>query len=123
MKTVREDLATSTGALLEIVDEVTFYSPVTFSELPTQPPSTIPVTETIPSALNRTRLISVNSAAISVTNFTHGQEGQEIKVLGDGQTTLVHGTYIKTNTGANKLLGVNKVYTLTLFNDIWVENA
>lgn len=73
--------------------------------------------------LNLTRIVFANLAPVSVTDFLNAQEGQEIKVLGDGQTTIVHGTKIKTNTAANKLLAVNKIYTFTHFPPLWIENA
>lgn len=59
---------------------------------------------------------------VTVTRFKHGQEGQTIKILGDGNTTLEDGTYIKTNTAADKLLAADIVYTLTNFNGVFVED-
>ena len=44
-------------------------------------------------------------------------------VLGDGFTTLVHGSNIKTNTAANKLLATNQVYIFTRIGSAWIENA
>jgi hypothetical protein len=76
-----------------------------------------------PSVLNVERWKAANTGAINVTDFIDGQEGQEIKILGDGFTTVNHNVNIKTNTGANKLLAANKVYTFTRFGTLWVENA
>jgi hypothetical protein len=119
----RTDLATIKNEEIVVEDPVVFRSPVTFTELIESPISPVPFGALIPSVLNRTRLLFNNSAPTLVTNFTHGQEGQEIKILGDGQTTLDFGASIKTNTGVDKLLLVNKVYTFTLFNNVWIENA
>lgn len=120
---VREELSKITGEEIQITDPVMFLGTVYFQELPENPISPAQPGDTGPSVLNRVRLAFNNSGAISVTNLRYGQEGQEVKILGDGFTTLIHGTYIKTNTGANKLLAANKVYTFTLFNKLWIENA
>jgi hypothetical protein len=63
-----------------------------------------------------------NSAPVSVTNFVGGAPGQMIRCLGDGNTTIVNGTTIKTNTGANKLLASTKVYTFSHYLGVWYEN-
>ena len=67
-----------------------------------------------------------NASPVTVTQFTYGKVGQTIRILGDGQMTITNGTKIKTNTGANKLLATNKVYTFTYFENpagtrFWVE--
>jgi hypothetical protein len=62
-----------------------------------------------------------SGTVVSVTNFLGGVQCQTIKIIGDGNTTLVHGTYIKTNTGANKVLAVGRIYCLTLYNNVWYE--
>lgn len=69
-----------------------------------------------------TRFITNATAAASISNFINGVNGQEIKILGDGFTTVSNNSSIKTNTGANKLLAANKVYTFTLFSDVWYES-
>ena len=123
MKSVRDELSTISGSLIEISDEVVFYGQVTFTQLIESPVSKMKESETIPSVLNLTRLVANNLAPVTVTNFIHGQEGQTIKILGEGQTTIANNSTIKTNTGANKLLAANKVYTFTLFNAIWIEDS
>lgn len=120
---VRDELSKITGKEILTSDDWRFLGRVIFQNLIEQPPSNIPEADTTPSVLNRTRLVCTNTSSTNVTQFRYGQEGQEIKLLGDGFTTLVHGTYIKTNTGANKLLAVNKVYTFTRFNSLWIENG
>jgi len=51
-----------------------------------------------------------NTGAISITKFLNGQEGQHLYILGDSQTTLVHGTGIDTIAGANLLMLTDKMY-------------
>lgn len=76
-----------------------------------------------PSVKNINRLVFNNAAPINVTNFLKAQEGQEIQILGDGQTTLVHDvTKVILLSGANTLLSSTKVYVLTIFNGIWIEH-
>lgn len=76
-----------------------------------------------PSVKNVERWIAQNTVAIAILEFSNGQEGQEIKILGDGFTSVQNTVNIKTNTGATKLLAVGKVYTFTMFLGAWVENA
>ena len=119
--TVREDLSRRTGADIFISDTVKFLGRVIFSMLPEQPVS-ISKGEATPSVLNRTRIRFANTSSQAVSNLLYGQEGQSVKILGDGFTTLTYGVNIKTNTGISKLLSTNKVYTLTLFDTTWVDN-
>lgn len=120
---LKDLLATPSGVVLRITDPVEFVSTVTYAQIPEQPILTGPKTVTTISVLNVTRIRCSNTGAVTVTNFTGGQQGQEIKFLGDGFTTVANNTAIKTNTAANKLLATNKVYTFTLFGTVWVENA
>lgn len=68
-----------------------------------------------------------NSGTIEVTDFTGGAELQSIILRGDGQTKIINGTSIVTNTGADKVLSLNKVYRFTLFDNSgtlqWLEDA
>lgn len=120
-KSVRDELSVITGAEINIVDAVVFQGSVTFSQLPTVDVSELPPLVTKPSVLNRPVLITTNTSTVNVTNFIDGHDGQTIKVLGDGNTVLVNGTYIITNTGLDKLLASNIVYTFTLINSKWYE--
>lgn len=103
-------------------EEVIFNNIVTFSLLPKNPVDKFKPTDTTPSVLNCLNWICKNTGAITVTNFDDGAEGQSIKVLGDGFTTVANNAFIKTNTGANKLLVANKVYRFTLFAGVWIED-
>lgn len=107
----------------EFPDPVKFLSTVSFTELPESPVLNAQTGSTTLSVLNTERIKLQNTGAVSVTDFLYGQEGQQISLLGDGFTTIVHGTKIKTNTGANKLLSANQVYILTRIGSVWIEAA
>lgn len=108
-------------------EDVLFRGRVTHTILPEQLQSSFAPGDTTPTVQNSCPWVAQNIAPVNVTNFDNGQPGQTIKVLGDGFTTVVDGTNIFTNTGANKLLVANRVYTFTYFQIgstlKWVENA
>ena len=122
-KELRDSLAIPSGDVLSFADPVDFLATVRLNQLIESPVEAVDTGVTIVNVLNITRIYFSNTTATTVTNFAGSQEGQELKVLGDGYTTLQHGTNIFTNTGANKLLAANKVYTFTKFPSGWVENA
>jgi len=93
-----------------------------FQLLPIEYVSDIIPGDTTPTVLNCKLFTLSNTAPLSITYFDDGADGQTIKLLGDGFTTLVNGTTLKTNTGANKLLLANIIYTLTLISGVWYEN-
>jgi hypothetical protein len=78
-----------------------------------------------------------NIGAVSVSGAKGGQDGQSVRILGDGQTTIKHLAAVTkpyeqfhTNTGADKLLLANVVYTFHRFllvgdriNGRWHEDA
>ena len=68
------------------------------------------------------RLKAANNSPQNVSYFVGGVEGQTIMVLGDGNTTIVNSSDIRTNTGADKLLAAETVYTFTLFDGVWYES-
>lgn len=77
-----------------------------------------------PSVMNLKKFKAGSLAASLLTYFDDGQDGQEISILGDGLTTVVHNaSKILTNTGANKLLATGKVYRFTRYDSKWVEDA
>jgi hypothetical protein len=108
---------------VEFVDPVRFLSTVSFTELPETPVLSAPLATTTISVLNTERVKLQNTGAVTLTDFLYGAEGQQISVLGDGFTTVTHGSLIKTNTAANKLLAANTVYSFTRFNSVWVETT
>lgn len=76
-----------------------------------------------PSVKNMVTAKLINSAPTNVTDLLDAQNGQIIKILGDGQSTFVHNTSVLcTNTGANKLLAVNIIYTFTSIGGVWYED-
>lgn len=82
-----------------------------------------------PNVLNRKFFELINTGANVITDFINGAPGQRIYLLGDGFTTLEHGTFIFTNTGVDKLLLADIVYKLTFFeidgspkSHKWVED-
>ena len=77
--------------------------------------------DTAPSILNTQIAIAQNTAPVTVVDFTNGAAGQRLHVLGDSLTTVAYGTNIKTNTGVDKLLLVDLVYTFTRINGVWYE--
>lgn len=77
---------------------------------------------TMPSIMNITRAQANNIVPVTVTNFSMGQPGQELIVIGDGNTTVEHGTKIMTNTAADKLLLADMAYRFIYSLDkIWIE--
>lgn len=111
------------GNLLIFDENVQFEGSASFFQLIEQLIDKFVPSDTTPTVRNITRFRANNTGAVTVTNFDDGQDGQEIKILGDGFTTVDHGTTIFTNTGADKLLAANKVYTFTKFGTNWYENA
>ena len=93
-----------------IEEETIFNSPVTFNV------SNKVVVDTLvggfPSVANKSLLLSHAAAAI-ITDFQDGSIGQTLSILGNGNTTITHGTNIFTNTGANKVLAADVVYRFT----------
>lgn len=75
---------------------------------------------TTPDVLNRQYFLS-HASATTVTNFLNGQDGQHLYILGNGNTTLTHGTNIFTTTGANKVLAANLMYHLVCHDSKWYE--
>ena len=108
----------------KIVDDpMIFTGPVEFQKLPKIYVDKFGLGATTVSVVNLTALTAANTVATHVTDFINGINGQTIRILGDGFTTVVNSAKLKTNTGANKLLAANKVYTFTRFNNVWVEAA
>lgn len=73
--------------------------------------------ETTPSVKNVEYWRARNTGAVTVTNFIDGQEGQHLYLVGDGQTTLQHGSDIETQSGSNLLLALNKAYHFIYLKD------
>lgn len=78
-----------------------------------------PVGATTVSVLNVEYWIAQNTGAVTITNFTNGQEGQHLYIQGDGNTTLQQGATIETIAGANLLLANNKAYHFVRLSNVW----
>lgn len=96
-----------------------FQSQVQFEQLIEKPVASAGLTLTVINVLNVERIKFANTGAVTVTNFTDGQNGQEIILLGDGNTTVQHNTHIKTSTAANVLLAANRIYQFVQFDQVW----
>ena len=64
-------------------------------------------------------VLSGYSAATNVTNFSGGAEGLTIRMLGDADLTIVHGSGIVTPTGLPVVLKNNPMSTFTQYNGNW----
>lgn len=107
----------------QVNNDVQHNGRVIFTVLPDNPTTTLKPGITTPNVSN-SQVMKAGGTVVSITNFLGGADGQTIRIKGDGATTIVHGTYIKTNTGANKLLAANRLYTFTYFDDdlVWIEH-
>lgn len=108
----------STQSEEELVYKTTnFLSRATFAELIESPFVHVQDDATVISALNVTRFQFTNTVPTSVTNFTEGQDGQLIALLGDGNTTLVNNSTLVL--GGNILLTANKFTLLLHLGGAW----
>jgi hypothetical protein len=73
------------------------------------------------TALNLDFIKLVNVGAVTITTITGGVDGRTVKFLGDGFTSFDNNATIKPNTGALKLLALNKVYSFTYLSGVWYE--
>ena len=104
-----------------VTDEIIFEQPVSFVRLPKMYVAKIKAGETTPSVKDLIRFTTQNTSPLTVTNLLDGADGQEIIIVGDGNTTLQHGTHIFNDSGANLLLAVNKAYSYLRINDKWIQ--
>lgn len=102
--------------------KIQFQNQVDFFRHPTVYESLINTGDTLPNVDNVDLLI-LSGVATVITNFTKGYNNQDLRVLGDGVSTISNNANIKTNTGANKILATNKIYRFTYYNKVWYEDA
>jgi hypothetical protein len=76
-----------------------------------------------PDTTGTTFIVLTHASATTVTDFLGGFSGKTVRFLGNANVTIQHGTNIFTNTGANKVLAAQKVYTFTRYNGVWYEEA
>jgi hypothetical protein len=79
--------------------------------------------QTEPSVEGVEYWIAQNSVAVTINRFKNGMNAHTLFILGDGNTTIAHNGYVKTNTGANKLLETEQVYVFLQFENVWYELA
>lgn len=101
-------------------DEVIFNGPVTFNQTPKVLRNKL--FGGFPTVTNQSLFLSHDAASI-ITDFQGGAEGQVLTILGNGNTTITHGTNIFTNTGADKVLAADLVYRFTFINGKWYEDG
>lgn len=106
-----------------VTDEQIFVAPVQFSILPRVNITRIKAGVTTPNVQNCSVFLCENGGALTIVDFLGGADGQDIRIKGDGFTTIANNTKIKTNTAANKLLAANKIYRFTYINGVWYEDA
>ncbi len=78
---------------------------------------------TTPRVSNVTAVIASATAPITVTDFTKGSDGQPLRILGDGFTTVAHNAKIKRIIGSTSLLEIDRVYEFIFLENIWYEVA
>ena len=106
------------GLPVRITSEQHFEAPRTDLVLPKRFVGRMPKKATTVSVKDVEHWMTQNTEAVTITDFTNGQEGQDLYILGDGFTTLTHGTNIFLIGTANLLLAVNKLVQLKGFKKI-----
>lgn len=105
----------------QIQHEQIIETPTRYLVLPTKSVGKILKTQTTPSVKNIEHWVAQNTGAVAITDFVEGQEGQDLFILGDGQTTLTHGTKIFLTGAANLLLAADTVVHLKRLNNKWYQ--
>ena len=62
-----------------------------------------------------------HSGATTITDMVNGQQGQTVRIIGNVNITMQNNAAIKNNTGADKVLASNRIYTYTRDNGVWYE--
>lgn len=104
-----------------ITENIVYLGIISYKNLPAVNGSDVILLATIPDVLNLSVIVFKNTVPVTVTNFTGGTQYQSISVRGDGFTTISNNATIKTNTAANKLLAVNRMYKFILIDEVWIE--
>jgi len=84
------------------------------------PAKTFPAADTTPS-VNQYGFFKTGDASV-YTNFINQVPGQPLEILATYAATLADGANIKTNTGVDKVMEINKIYKLRDNNGIWYED-
>jgi hypothetical protein len=116
---VRDELSKSTGKLIRVADPVRFENVVQFAELPEQPVERVEIGVTVVDVLNKTRLAFFNTVKTDISNFTNGQEGQNIILLGDGHTEVLNNTNITNHSASAVKLDSGVAYSWCYMLSKW----
>lgn len=92
-------------------------SAVSFTE---GPPKTFAAADTTPSVDGYGQFRTGDTTAY--TNFDDGVSGQQITILASHAATLTNNATIKTTTGANVTMTVNRRYRLTNWQGVWYQD-
>lgn len=95
-----------------IQEDTTFQGLVYFLVLPFVASDTFKNTAT-PNVFGRA-VFKASGSVVTITNFLNGSDGQTIRIIGDGTTTIQNNTNIITNpAGTDIVLNSNVVYRFT----------
>lgn len=109
------------GSLDRITEEQRIETPQVHLKLDKKFIGSLKKSSTTPDVENVEDWNAINTAPVTVTNFLNGQDGQHLYILGDGNTTLQHGTKIFLRSGANLLLDSAKLYHLQYRSGKWYQ--
>lgn len=115
------DKLSPAGPPLRVLGEVQLDAPIIPGVLEKRFTGNVIKSSLTPSVKNVENWIAKNTGAVTVTNFLDGQEGQRLYILGDGFTTLQHGTKIFMQGGANLLLASSKAYMFVRLSSAWYQ--
>lgn len=101
-------------------DDINFTGQTSFYQLPKEFVGTLTKNDVTPSVKN-VRVWKGSGTVVTITDFDDASDGF-LAILGDGTTTISHNANIKTNTGANKLLAVDRLYIFAHISGIFYEN-
>lgn len=100
--------------LNEVKSDIAFSGSVDFKQLPKGYVFPIPATATTIDVANLSTFVTQNVAPVTIDTILHGQNGQSIAILGDGNTTI-------SVDAINKLLAADIVYRFMYINSVWYE--
>lgn len=106
------------------IRDIVYTGLIIFKNIPRASPTQFKSGEATPNIQGNTVAITSGAADI-ITNLIGGSDGQSLRILGDGSTTIKNNSRIVTNTSADKVLVLNRIYTFTYFDTIktWFENV
>jgi len=90
---------------------------------PTEPGIPLRDTSATPDTTGTTFVVLTHSGATTITNFLGGYGGKTIRLVGNANVTIQNNANIGTNTGADKVLVVDRIYRFTYYNGKWREDA